>query len=151
MLEKSKRAEVNVDKQRPSSSARVLNQTDANRPNPKAGDIFVKSDGTRVTLEVGPSGVLGEGQGVSIYEGMKYPNGDTLKHGDLGRESWGYMGQMFLKDNRTGSGFFREDWLKIEKYELQEAMKIQNPQENQIVGNYTQYLDGDWVWIGPSQ
>ncbi|MBF8982394.1 S-layer homology domain-containing protein [Lutibacter sp. B2] len=148
MLAKEKRNEVNVDKVQPGAGT-VLNQTDANRPNPKLGDTFVKSDGTQVVLKVGPSGVLGEGQGVSLYEGMKYPNGDKLKHGDLGREVWGYFGQTYLVDERTGEGHFRKDWGNIREYEITEARKIVDAKEGQMSGNYCQFIDGDWYWIGP--
>lgn len=156
MLEQSKREKVDTSKVVTAPTGTVLKQTDGNRPLPKAGDTFVRKDGSQVVLKLHEgTGVLGYGQNVSLYEGMKYPNGNTVKHGTLGTDALGYPGQTYLVDSRTGSGFFRNDWLKIKSYEMQEAFKIKNPKEGQIVGQWTQYLRGAngkcyWVWIGPS-
>lgn len=156
MLEVSKREKVDTTKV-PTGTGKEIVWNSPDKPLvPKAGDVFVKKDGTKVTLKVHEeTGVLGYGQNVDLYSGTKLINGHIFKHGDLGTPSMGYDSQTFLVDSRTGSGFFRNDWLKIESYELQQAFKIKNPKEGQIVGQWTQYLRGangecDWVWIGPS-
>ncbi len=151
MLEVSKREKVDTNKVVTAPTGTVLKQTDPNRPLPKAGSTFVRKDGTEVVLKVHEeTGVLGYGQNVSLYEGMKYPDGSTVAHGTLGTKAMGYQGQTYLVDQRTGTGFFRNDWLKIQDYELDKALAITNPKEGQIVGQWTQYKNGDWVWIGPT-
>lgn len=153
MLEVSKREKVDTNKVVTASigqGSEIL----WNSPNkplvPKAGDVFVKKDGTKVTLKVHEeTGVLGYGQNVDLYSGTKLQNGHIFKDGDLGTPSMGYDGQTFLVDSRTGSGFFRNDWLAIRRHESKLAKEVKNPKEGQIVGQWTQYTDGDWVWIGP--
>lgn len=48
----------------------------------KEGDIFIKKDGTQIVLKKGPSGVVGEGQGVAPDIGMYGTNGGYVTAGD---------------------------------------------------------------------
>lgn len=95
------------------------------------------------------TGVLSYGQNVNYYEGIKFPNGNLLKRGSLGTTSMGFTGQTYMVDERTGTGLFRDDWSEIAQYELSLALPTKNPKEGQIVGQWTQYIKGDWYWIGP--
>lgn len=150
ILEQSKRLKIDLNKvqQQPQGSGAVLNQTDENRPNPKVGDTFIKADGTKVVLKVGIGNVLGGGQGVSLYEGMKYKDGSVVKHGSLGTNAMGHPDETYLIDDSTGEGHWRSEWVAIRKAVLEEARKIQNPKEGQTYGNWLVY-EGDWYWTGP--
>ena len=115
---------------------------------PKEGDIVVKTDGTKVTLKVGPSGVLGEGQEVDYYSGIRFANGHMFTTNDLGTGSMGYMGQPYYLD-KYGEGHFKNDWLEIQDYYFKEAQKIKNPEEGQLFGKWLMYDGGMWHWRGP--
>lgn len=152
MIDKTKREVVNTVPTNPTNpTGSILKQTDKNRPLPKAGDTFITADGKEVVLKVHPeTGVLGAYQNVSLYEGMVYPNGNTVKEGTLGTDALGYPGQPYYVDSATKTGLFREDWKTIQQYELNEALKTKSPKEGQKIGTWTQYLNGDWYWVGPS-
>ncbi len=156
----TKRPEVTVKKPgttdpgttAPKREPMVLRHDDPDRPLPIAGDTFIDKNGNEVVLtEAG--GVVGYGQGLDLYSGMKY--GDrTMRDGDIGDVWHGdmrYMGQPYMVDEKTGEGHFRSDWLDIGQYELKLALKIKDPKDGQRVGYWTVYKDkfSMWVWYGP--
>lgn len=147
MLEIKNRAAVEAVEYEPAAGEILL--TDEQRPLvPKEGDIVVKTDGTKVTLKVGPSGVLGEGQEVDYYSGIRFANGHMFTTNDLGTGSMGYMGQPYYLD-KYGEGHFKNDWLEIQDYYFKEAQKIKNPEEGQLFGKWLMYDGGMWHWRGP--
>ena len=93
----------------------------------KAGDIFVKKDGTKVTLKVGPSGVLGEGQGVApdkhlvgksgFWTGVRF-NFDTDDDGNWVDSTGVTLQNNNYKINKTtGEGHWDGEWAAIyDKY-----------------------------------
>jgi len=91
----------------------------------KAGDIFVKADGTKVTLKVGPNGILGEGQGVAPDKNLKGNSGlwsgtrfnfTVDKDGDW-KTSTGktLQNQDYWINNTTGEGHWADEWLVLQK------------------------------------
>lgn len=145
------RERVEVDTSKPVAGiGQTLSWNNPDRPNAKEGDTFITPDGREVVLKVGPSGVLGEGQGVAVDYGRKFPNGKLLKDGDLGTKAMGHPDEKYSIDPVTGSGYFKNDWGKIFKYYHGEAIKIQNPKEGQRVGPWVVFYEGDWAWDGPS-
>ncbi|NLK86272.1 MAG: hypothetical protein GX279_02105, partial [Clostridiaceae bacterium] len=125
---------------------------DPNRPLPIAGDTFIDKDGNETVLTE-TAGVVGYGQGLDLYSGMKY--GDrTLMHKDIGGVWNGdqtYMGQPYLVDDETGEGHFRSDWVTISSYEVRLTRNIKNPKDGQRVGYWTVYYEDvkSWCWTGP--
>lgn len=129
----------------------TLRQDDPNRPMAIAGDTFVKSDGTKVVLKVGPSGILGELQGVATEIGRAHPNGELIKHKDLGSNEK-YLGQPYLVDSKTGEGHYQREWDSISTYYRTNILpKVENPKDGQIVDNWFYFEGGTWYWIGASQ
>jgi hypothetical protein len=140
-------------KTKPKREPMVLRYDDPDRPLPIAGDTFIDKDGNETVLTE-TAGVVGYGQGLDLYSGMAYPNGELLTHGDIGSMYNGdktYIGQPYLVDDETGEGHFRSDWVTIGSYERKLAKKIQNPQDGQRVGHWTVYKAKykDWGWTGP--
>jgi hypothetical protein len=131
----------------------VLRYDNPDRPLPIAGDTFIDKNGKETVLtEAG--GVVGYGQGLDLYSGMKYPNGELLADGDLGSEYHGdstYMGDFYYVDAKTGEGHFRSDWLDVGEYEYKLAFEIENPKDGQKVGYWTIYdaRVSMWIWTGP--
>ena len=118
---------------------------------PIEDDTIVDIAGKSITLKQHKeTGVLGYGQKIDFYSGIIFANGHVFKQDDLGSRSLGYLGQTYLVDQRTGTGYFRDDWKKIQGYELDKALAIKNPTEGQIVGQWTEYYNNDWRWIGPT-
>lgn len=129
----------------------ILRWNDPNRPIAKEGDIFITPDGREVVLKVGPSGVLGEGQGVATEIGRAHPNGKLIKHGDLGSNEK-YLGQPYYVFDKTGEGHYQREWDAISTYYRTNILpKVENPQDGQIVDNWFYYEGGQWYWIGASQ
>ena len=131
----------------------ILRYDDPDRPLPIAGDTFIDKDG-KATVLTETAGIVGYGQGLDLYSGMAYPNGELLTPGDIGSAYHGdstYMGDMYLVDKETGEGHFRDDWLDIADYELNLAVKIKNPKDGQKVGYWTVYDEkvSMWIWVGP--
>lgn len=96
-------------------------QTRSNRP-AKVGDIVVKSDGTKVTLKLGPNGVLGEGQGVAPDLGLQSSDGfwKVVDQGRNGCGDWGqgstgfnYVNQYYYVNPLTGEGHWGAEWSVI--------------------------------------
>ena len=113
----------------------TLRYDDPNRPMAIEGDTFIKPDGTKVVLKVGPSGILGELQGVATEIGRAHPNGKLIKHGDLGSNEK-YLGQPYYVDNKTGEGHYQREWDEISTYYRTNILpKVENPQDGQIIDN----------------
>ena len=152
MLEEKERQEVDTDKQVDTGEGREISLLDPYRPEvPKPGDIVTKADGTKIKLEVGPAGVLGEGQPVDYYTGITFPNGHVFTDDDLGVKSMGYMGQPLITDERTGEAHFREDWDKIRGYYTLKAFELYG--HTKPIGftykNFVQYDGMGWHFLGP--
>ena len=152
IIDKSARVSVDVSTPKPGVGTEI-SATDPSRPLvPKAGDVFVKKDGTKVTLEIGPSGVLGEGQGVDYYSGITFENGYTFKAGDIGVPEMGHKGEIYSVD-KTGEGHFAADWRTIQNAHLKAAKKIENPKDGMMYGKWCVYEThgsiSQWYWIGP--
>lgn len=152
LVEPSSRQEVDFNKEAPVSNqgqVQTWNEGEVHSM-PKVGDTVVKSDGTKVVLKEGIAGVLGAGQGVDIWTGVKLDNGKLIKEGVV----VGDIDQTpFMKDKITGEMHTDNDWIKI--------MGATNP-TGQVVGEYegeryntwwewTNKLPGGaWFWVGPA-
>jgi hypothetical protein len=150
MLEKTKRGVVDTNKI--ITSDRVISLTDGSRPLvPKPGDTVIKADGTKVVLKIGPAGVLGEGQGVDYYSGIKFSTGEVFGPGDLGNSGMGALGQTYLVDPRTGEGHFTLEWNKIANYYLEAAFKEHGhtAKVGTVYKNIVMYDGTGWQWLGP--
>ena len=131
----------------------VLRYDDPNRPLPIAEDTFIDKNGNETVLTE-TAGVVGYGQGLDLYSGMKYPNGELLTDGDIGSMYNGdktYIGQPYRIDEKTGEGHFRMDWEIISSFEMQMTLGIKNPKDGQRVGYWTVYFEDvrSWCWTGP--
>ena len=116
----------------------------------KAGDIFVKKDGSKVTLKVGPNGILGEGQGVApdknltgksgSWTGVRF-NFDTDDDGNWVDSTGVTLQNNNYKINKTtGEGHWDGEWAAIyDKYP-----------EPTTDGTYGGQVSNDpyslWVW-----
>jgi hypothetical protein len=150
MLDTTKRGVVDTNKV--ITSDRVISLTDSSRPLvPKPGDTIVKPDGTKVVLKVGPAGVLGEGQGVDYYSGIKFSNGNVFKDGSLGVPSMGTANQTYLVDKRTGEGHFALEWNAIRSYYADAAFKEHGhtAKVGTVYKNFVMYDGTGWQWLGP--
>jgi len=115
------------------------------------GDTVIKEDGTRVVLELGPSGVLGEGQGVAPDLGLKEDTyasairacGDYMR-ANMGMISTGGNSIEFYTINPlTGEGHWGSEWTKIDNA-THPWLKDPNHKGNE---NYEVY-DNNWIWVG---
>jgi hypothetical protein len=152
IIDPSLRIEIDFEDEKPTPGTRepmVLRYDDPNRPIAIEGDTFIKPDGTEVVLKIGPSGVLGEGQGVATEIGRAHPNGKLIEHGDLGSNDQ-FLGQPYYVDDRTGEGHYRREWHEISERLYKEAVKIDNPKDGQWYGDYFMYYKGQWYWAGPN-
>ncbi|MCT4606328.1 MAG: S-layer homology domain-containing protein [Marinisporobacter sp.] len=155
ILDASRRKKIEIKKishEQP-ITGRLIYATDPNRPLiPKEGDVFVKLNGAEIVLKVGPSGVLGEGQGIAYHRGIVLKNGHVFKGEDLGTTSMGHPGETYLI-SKEGEGHFNSEWHKIRKSTRQEIRQIKNPQDGQIHKNWWLYhvngSVGQWYWMGP--
>jgi hypothetical protein len=153
IIDPSLRIEIDFEDEKPTPGTRepmVLRYDDPNRPIAIEGDTFIKPDGTEVVLKIGPSGVLGEGQGVATEIGRAHPNGELIEHGDLGSNDQ-FLGQPYYVDDRTGEGHYRREWHQIADYYRTYVLpKIEDPQDYQWYGDYFMYYKGQWYWDGPN-
>ena len=92
----------------------------------KAGDTYIKADGTSVVLKVGPNGVLGEGQGVAPDENLSVAKNTTsssnfnksgkftYNRSEIGvlTDSLGkdLMNQQYAVNDTTGEGHWTNEW-----------------------------------------
>ncbi|MBE7041279.1 MAG: S-layer homology domain-containing protein [Ruminococcaceae bacterium] len=100
----------------------------------KEGDIFIKKDGTQIVLKKGPSGVVGEGQGVAPDIGMYGTNGgyvisgnswenqlmiglinDSLHPYFVNGKGQSLNNNYYLVNATTGEGHWSSDWTIIEQ------------------------------------
>ena len=148
-IDKNERAKVVIPSTEPTREPMILRYDDPYRPVAIEGDTFIKPDGTAVVLKVGPSGVLGEGQGVATELGRAHPNGKLIEHGDLCSYE-DFLGQPYLVDEKTGEGHYRSEWLDISDRLLREALDtLGHPAEGTTYGPWLRYTRGHWVWTGP--
>ncbi len=116
---------------------------------PKAGDVVIKADGTRVTLTetvVGHNNstgkditVLGFQQGVDYVTGTNYLSG------------W-YKNDMtpFTKCERTGEIFTMAQWDAISSYTGKNLENITGDYDGEIYNMYWQWSADmqEWLWVG---
>lgn len=115
---------------------------------PQVGDVVIKEDGTRVTLKLGPGGVLGAGQGVDIYSGLTLNNGPI----QIGKV-YGVIGQTPLrKDPITGEVHTEDDWSSICNSELNPTGSYRGSYDGEIFNTWWEWDAGmnDWLWMGPN-
>lgn len=111
MLDATKRIKVDT-------TLYTLYETDATRGEAKAGDTFVKADGTKVVLKVGPSGVLGQGQGVALDLGRTVSGSNYYAKVFDGYQATGntfgpVAGDKYSLNPYTKEGHWTGDWIKI--------------------------------------
>ena len=114
----------------------------------KAGDIFVKADGTKVVLKVGPNGILGEGQGVAPDRNLKgqsaWWTGNRINFSVDKDGNWEDSTGTTLQNNQyyinpyTGEGHWGNEWAVLQKA---------NPKPT-TEGSYNKELSPDsfWYW-----
>jgi len=147
-LDKSERANVVIPTE-PTREPMILRYDDPYRPMAIEGDTFIKPDGTSVVLKIGPSGVLGEGQGCATELGRIDRGGTPIKEGDLGTEE-PFMGQPYLVDEKTGEGHYIREWHAIADRLIEDALReLGHPAEGTTYGPWLLYKYGQWCWIGP--
>ena len=114
----------------------------------KEGDVFVKADGTKVTLKIGPNGVLGEGQGVAPDRNLKgfsawwtgaRINYSVDKEGNWTDSLGNYLQNAdYYINPYTGEGHWHQEWT---------ALSRANPKPTRE-GSYNKELSPDsfWYW-----
>ena len=91
----------------------------------KAGDTYVKADGTKVVLKVGPNGILGEGQGVApdknltgksgSWTGIRF-NFDTDDDGNwVDGTGKTLQNNNYQINKTTGEGHWSAEWQVLQK------------------------------------
>lgn len=111
---------------------------------PKAGDIVIKADGTKVVLKVDPkSGVLGAGQGVDFVTGTTR-NGYTWKEGDLHWDD----DRVLRKCDKTGEMHSGAEWAEIY---VSHKPETNGSYEGEIRDNWYMWdsVVEEWLWCGP--
>ena len=114
------------------------------------GDTVVKADGSTYVLEIGPHGVLGEGQPVAADLGLEVTGGSNVRVVDKGVFS-GYtefedstgervMNQHYYVNNITQEGHWSAEWRAM-------TSKPTTP------GSFANQLseDKNWIWSGTTQ
>jgi len=148
-IDKNERAKVVIPSTEPTREPMVLRYDDPYRPMAIEGDTFIKPDGTAVVLKIGPSGVLGEGQGCATELGRIDRGGTPIKAGDLGADE-AFLGQPYLVDEKTGEGHYIREWHAIADRLIEDALKeLGHPEEGTTYGPWLIYKYGQWCWIGP--
>lgn len=119
---------------------------------PQVGDVVIKADGTRVTLEatnINGAMILGWGangpQGVDPYTGTIFGTG-TIKAGSA---SWWDDSQL-IRDPTTGSVFSTLEWQAIRDYAKPTTPGTYEGQKGGMNNWYEwdTFLD-EWCWYGP--
>lgn len=156
LLDKSCRATVDLTQtQRPSQGSSALQYANGkqefkegeNHYMPQVGDVVIKADGTRITIEEGIGGVLGAGQGVDIWTGTLY-NNVPLKEG-MGIHE--YSLRPFVKDEKTSEMHSIDEWLKIQSA-TDPSGKFIGEYEGEVYNTWWKWTDrlgGHWTWMGP--
>lgn len=148
-LDRRERAKVSIPGNQAKREPMVLRYDDPYRPMAIEGDTFIKPDGTAVVLKRGPSGVLGEGQGVATELGRIDRGKTPIQHGDLGTEE-PFIGQPYLVCEKTGEGHYIREWQAIAESMREEALReLGHPEEGTKYGPWLIYMYGKWQWIGP--
>lgn len=138
IIEKSARVEVDFDSpitetQTQGAITIYEGQYRTNR-NAQEGDLFIKKDGTQIVLKKGPSGVVGEGQGVAPDIGMYGTNGGYVTAGDnwenklmfglideslhpyfVNAKGYSLNNDTYRINATTGEGHWSTDWSIIEE------------------------------------
>ena len=120
---------------------------DPSRPRLKAGDTFIAEDGTAYVLEMGPSGVLGEGLPIATDLGRQTTvKGRTATVKDRFKPDdhtfgWIWEGlstgsRTYLVNERTGEGHWDLEWEKIRQNT--------RPTGTGVDGQYSE--DGNWYY-----
>lgn len=120
---------------------------DPTRPRLKAGDTFIAEDGTAYVLEIGPSGVLGEGLPIATDLGrqttVKGRTATITHHFQPDDDTFGWIweglstgGRVYVVNERTGEGHWDAEWGRI-----QDNTK---PTEPGVNGQYSE--DGNWKY-----
>ena len=100
-------------------------QKRTNRP-AKAGDIFVKANGERVMLKLGPNGILGEGQGVAPDIGLSMgmdicKANEKFSYAPERYGSWldstgsDFNNGTYNVNKTTGEGHWYSEWMHLQK------------------------------------
>lgn len=119
---------------------------------PQVGDVVIKADGTRVTLEatnINGTMILGWGangpQGVDPYTGVVGENG-TVR---VGSSAWWDSSQL-IKDPASGSVFSRREWQEIRDYAKPTTPGTYEGQKGGLYDWYEwdTFLE-EWCWYGP--
>ena len=123
MCDESLRKSVNLTKQDISvdiSGSITIYENQYSPRLARAGDTYVKADGTKVILKVGPNGILGEGQGVAPDKNLKMENvwwtGNRLNFwaSEVGRltDSLGnhLQNANYIVNFTTGEGHWDTEW-----------------------------------------
>lgn len=148
-IDKNERAKVVIPSTEPTREPMVLRYDDPYRPMAIEGDTFIKPDGTAVVLKIGPSGVLGEGQGCATELGRIDRGGTPIKAGDLGADE-AFLGQPYLVDEKTGEGHYIREWHAIAERLREDALReLGHPAEGTYYGPWLMYMYGKWQWMGP--
>lgn len=122
---------------------------DPTRPRLKAGDTFIAEDGTAYVLEIGPSGVLGEGLPIATDLGRQTTvkgRTATITNGYMpGDHTFGWVcegvstgGQHYYVNPITGEGHWEHEWAGI--------LAHTRPTEPGTPGQYSD--DGNWYFSG---
>lgn len=117
---------------------------------PHVGDVVIKADGTRVTLEateIRGCMILGWGvngpQGVDPYTGTAFING-TIKETSLAW--WDYS--PLLRDPVTGSVFSKKEWIQINSG-MKPNYDGKTVGERGGYGDWFEWDGWAWLWAGP--
>ena len=119
---------------------------------PQVGDVVIKADGTRVTLEateINGCMILGWGangpQGVDPYTGALGTSGEAYKVGSL---AW-WDSSRLVKDPATGSVFSTKEWIQIQVYCYPDYDGKANGELGGLNNWYEWWDRGVWNWVGP--
>lgn len=121
--ESRKIPEINTQEETTTAGAITIKEGQPSSRPAKAGDTYIKADGTKVVLKVGPNGILGEGQGVAPDKNLslgewtgKRFNFSASEVGNL-TDSLGktLQNQKYLINYTTGEGHWSNEWTALEK------------------------------------
>lgn len=107
----------------------------------KAGDIFVKADGTKVTIKVGPNGFVAEGQNIAPDIGAMNVEGGYPIFDGMRVTSQQFNGerpsQKYIVNKYNGQGMWSSDWAYLVDHA---TFPTQQGKEGQVTA------DGLFVW-----
>lgn len=164
LLDKSIRQEPEIDTTKVISEERAaitIYEGKESKLLPRAGDTFVKKDGTKVVLKsifMNGYEIIAPMQGIAVHTVMKYENGTYVRNGstgDMWEDSIRYMGQKYIIDTATGEGHFETDWKLMANYYADRAFAKygHNAKEGQRFEECKYvYYDSSfgWSWDGPN-